>query len=346
MLAWLKRKPERRSYSDAILQAFESAATTKAASAAATAATEAVAGLLARTLAGAEVTAPSWAMAALSPVWLAQVARELVRTGEHLSLMGFDGGGDLALVPSGQWYWRGPVLERDWTATATVFGPSDSLTRTVRRDEAVFLQWSRLATEPHIGLSPGRLARLAARAAASVEKTLGDEASGPVAQILAVPEGADSDSDEFSGIRDTLARARGKAVIAETTQGGFGDRASAPARDWVASRLGPNPPQGLVMLAEGVFTRYVAACGASAALFTEADGTAQREALRRWHLCTVLPVAELVGRELSERLDADIRLRFDGYALDLQARASSVKKLTDAGMALDQAVGIVGLLLD
>ena len=346
MLAWRRKKSEKRSYSDAILAAFESAATTKAASAAATAATEAVAGLLARTFAGAEVTAPPWAMRALSPAWLAQVARELVRTGEHLSLMAFDDDGDLLLAPSGQFYWRGPVLERDWYATATVFGPSDSLTRTVRRDEAVFVQWSRLATEPHYGRSPGRLASLAARVAAQVERTLGDEAGGPIAQILTVPESADPESDELSGIRSNIAKARGKALVMETTQGGYGDRASAPARDWIGSRLGPNPPQGLVMLAEGVFARLVAASGASVALFTDADGTAQREALRRWHLCTVLPVAKMVERELSERLDADIRLRFDGYALDLQARSASIKKLVDSGMELDKAVAIVGLLLD
>ena len=346
MLAWLKKRPEKRSYSDAILAAFESAATTKAANAAATAATEAVAGLLARTLAGAEVTAPPWAMRALSPAWLAQVAREIVRTGEHLSLMGFDAGGDLVFVPSGHWYWRGPVHERDWYATVTVFGPSDSVTRTVGRDEAVFLQWSRLATEPHYGRSPGRLASLAAKAAAEVEKSLGDEAGGPIAQILTVPEGADADSDELSGIRSQIATARGKALVMETTQGGYGDRASAPARDWIGSRLGPNPPQGLVMLAEGVFSRLVAASGASVALFADSDGTAQREALRRWHLCTVLPVAKIVERELSERLDADIRFRFDGYALDLQARSASIKKLVDSGMPLKEALSIVGLLLD
>ena len=51
--------------------------------------------------------------------------------------------------------------------------------------------------------------------------------------------------------------------------------------------------------------RMVAACGASVSLFTDADGTAQREAWRRWHLGTVQPLARLLAHELTLRLETD-----------------------------------------
>ena len=79
--------------------------------------------------------------------------------------------------------------------------------------------------------------------------------------------------------------------------------AGVPQRDWMASRFGPNPPESLVRLANDTFARLTAACGASVSLFTDADGTAQREAWWRWHLSSVLPVAGLIETELSARID-------------------------------------------
>ena len=353
MLAWLKRKPtETRSagYSDAILAAFESGAATKAASTASTAAIEAVAGLLARTMCSASVTAPPWARKAISPVWLAMTCRSLVREGEALSLIGMDDHGDLLLHPAGHWHWRGSALsERTWVCTATVTGPTDSQTRQVQRDQAVWLQWARSPAAPHLGRSPHRLASLASKAAAEVEKALGNEAAGPVAQLLTVPEGHDvdseDDSDPMATLRSGIAGAAGKALLLETVAGGYGDRATAPHRDWVASRLGPNPPAPLVQLAQHTFNRLVAACGASPALFDTADGTAQREALRRWHLGTVLPVARIIETELTDRLDAEVKLRFDLYATDLAGRAGAFKRLVDGGMSLETAAAISGVLM-
>ena len=55
--------------------------------------------------------------------------------------------------------------------------------------------------------------------------------------------------------------------------------------------------------------RMLAACGCPPSLFTDgADGTAQREGLRRWHLGTLLPLARLLEHELTARLEAEVRL--------------------------------------
>ena len=42
-----------------------------------------------------------------------------------------------------------------------------------------------------------------------------------------------------------------------------------------------------------------------------ADGTAQREAVRRWHLNSVLPLARMVEHELSAKLETPVRLKFE-----------------------------------
>ena len=94
-----------------------------------------------------------------------------------------------------------------------------------------------------------------------------------------------------------------------------------------------------------LFAVKVAACGASGSLFTDADGTAQREAWRRWHLSGVIPVAGLIEAELSARFEVGIRLSFDMYATDLQGRAQAFQKLVAGGMAVEKAAAISGVLM-
>ena len=89
----------------------------------------------------------------------------------------------------------------------------------------------------------------------------------------------------------------------------------------------------------------VAASGASLALFGDADGTAQREALRRYLTLTVQPLAAMLERELQDKLEVDVTLNFDPlYAHDLQGRTTAYKNLTANGVDPDAAVKIVGLM--
>ena len=76
----------------------------------------------------------------------------------------------------------------------------------------------------------------------------------------------------------------------------------------------------------------------------DADGTAQREAVRRWHLGTVLPLARLLEAELSDKLEGEVRLRFDAYPLDLAGRAQAFQKLVAGGVPVSEALAMSGLL--
>ena len=80
-------------FSDAVVRLLESQAAGSAADASSTAAVEAAAGALSRAFASATVEAEPWAQQAVSPTVLAQIGRDLIRSGDsmHVIRVGSDG---------------------------------------------------------------------------------------------------------------------------------------------------------------------------------------------------------------------------------------------------------------
>ena len=75
-----------------------------------------------------------------------------------------------------------------------------------------------------------------------------------------------------------------------------------------------------------------------------ADGTAQREAYRRFVMASVEPVADLIAEAASEALDTSVSFDFSGvWAHDLAGRATALAKLTAAGIPIDEARRLAGL---
>ena len=149
----------------------------------------------------------------------------------------------------------------------------------------------------------------------------------------------------FALLRADIARARGKALLLETMAAGSGEgRGVAPQKDWVANRLGPSPPDSMATIHKDAFEATLAATGTPPSLFIPDDGTAQREAVRRWHLNMVLPMARMLERELRYKLETEIALRFDNYPLDLAGRAQAFQKLVAGGVAVNEALQTSGLL--
>ena len=58
---------------------------------------------------------------------------------------------------------------------------------------------------------------------------------------------------------------------------------------------------------------------------------------------TVVPITKLLEHELRKRLEVDVQLRHDSYAMDMVSRAQVVSKLAAAGVALPVALAAVGL---
>ena len=351
---WARQRRETREsggdFSDAVVRLIESQAAGSAADASSTAAVEAASGALSRAFAAAEVSGPPWVQDAVSARFLAQVGRDLIRRGDSLHVIRLDGGG-VKLIPASSWHWEGTHDPATWTVRATAYGPSTSTTWNLPAAGVVFMTWGSTPGQPYIGVAPVDWAHTTARLNAAAERTLADEAGGPVASLLTVPEGQagddDDDGDPLATLRAAIAGAKGKALLLESTAGGYGQgKAEAPRKDWTPNRLGPAPAEGLVKVADAAFMRVLAATGTPPALLMAESGTAQRDAVRFWMLNTVLPLARMVEAELTMKLDTPVGLRFDKYPLDLQARAGSFKSLVAGGMDVEKAIALSGLLAD
>lgn len=352
-MRWPWQRRERRDsggdFSDAVVRLIEAQAAGKAADASSTAAVEAASGALSRAFASAKVVAPDWVSEAVSPAMLAQVGRDLIRSGQSMHVIRVGADGTVRLVPASSWHWEGSHDPDSWTVRATCYGPSTSTTWNLPASGVVFVRWGGTPGQPYTGVGPLSWAHTTARLQSEAERSLADEAGGPLAQLLAVPnDGGDGGEDDpLALLKADVAGARGKALLVETTAAGWDQgRSGAPQRDWSASRLGPMPPDGMVQVAEQAFARVLAACGCSPALFDDSDGTAKREALRQWHLGTVQPLARVLEAELSAKLETDIRLRFDLYNVDLAGRAQAFQKLVAGGVPVNEALATSGLLAD
>ena len=350
---WQKQERERRDsggdFSDAVVRLIEAQAAGTAADASSTAAVEAASGALSRAFASAEVVAAPWVQEAVSPGVLAQVGRDLIRSGDSMHVVRVDPMGAVQLIPASSWHWEGNHDPASWTVRVTAYGPSTSTTWNLPASGVVFVRWGSSPGQPYTGTGPLSWAHTTARLQSEAERSLADEAQGPIAQLLAIPsDGGDAgDDDPLKKLKADIAGARGKALLVETSAAGWGEgRTAAPQRDWQAARLGPAPPESMATSRRDAFEAVLAACGTPPSLFVDSDGTSQREAVRRWHLGTVLPLARLVEHELSAKLETDVRLKFDSYPLDLAGRAQAFQKLVAGGVAVNEALATSGLLAD
>ena len=333
-------------FSDAVVRLIQAQAAGTAADASSTAAVEAASGALSRAFASAEVIGPAWVQEAVSPGVLAQIGRDLIRNGDSMHVIRVSGDGMVRLIPASSWHFEGSHDPDSWTVRVTAYGPSTSTTWNLPASAVLFVRWGGTPGQPYVGTGPLSWAHTTARLQSEAERSLADEAQGPLAQLLAIPSdgGDDGDGDPLKLLKSDIAGARGKALLVETSASGWGEgRTAAPQRDWQAARLGPMPPESMVAIRKDAFEAVLAACGTPPSLFIDADGTSQREAVRRWHLNLVLPMARLLEHELTAKLETPVGLKFDTYALDMVSRANVVAKLAQAGVPMATALDAVGL---
>ena len=334
-----------------MVRLLESQAAGTAADASSTAAVEAASGSLSRAFAAAEVSGPEWARAAVSPEFLGQCGRDLVRRGQSMHVLEVDGAGRVSLLPCSSWHFEGDAHPSTWRVRATCYGPSTSTTRSLPYSGVIFCKWGATPGQPYTGVGPLSWAHTTARLQSETERSLADEAGGPLAQLMAVPQdGGDSEADEESDplrkLRADLRAARGRAVLLETTAAGWGEgAAAAPRKDWQAARLGPNPPASMGEVMGQGFTEILAACGIPPGMFQKMGDSGQREAYRRFVTLTIEPLGRMLQAELSSKLEADIGLDFSGlYAHDLAGRARAFGSMVTAGMDVAKAAGLAGLM--
>ena len=267
-----------------------------------------------------------------------RIGRDLIRHGESVHLIETRSG--LHLVPVSSF-----DVRRGFRYEVEVGVPLGNIERrNVAADAVLHCQWAQDPLQPWIGMGP-LSASLLADLVVRVEAKSGEDLRTPTAQLVPIPtDGGDTSLD---ALRGDIAEAKGGAVLAETTAGGWdeGRQAAGTRHDWKAERLGPMIPTELRHLWRDVLDAVGTACGIPVALtHQDADGTAQREAYRRFVMTSVQPVADMIAEAASEALEVDVAFDFSGlWAHDLQGRASALDKLVTAGIPLDEARRLAGV---
>ena len=348
---WAKPAPERRAaipFTDAVVAALQAqAAGTATGDPSALAALEAAVALYSRAFAAATVTPPE-ARSVLTPPYMALLARNLIRRGEDVHQIIVDRG-EVRLQAIGSWDVRGGPAERSWWYRCDRFGPSGNLTELVPGAAVLHARYAVDSARPWHGISPLGWARATGTLAANLETRLGEEAGGPVGHVIPYPTGPDDPDDEddpLTMLRADLLAAKGRTILAETTAAGGGEgKMAAPQTDWKAHRFGAAPPASLPSLRSDASLAVLAACGVPVSLATDADGTSQREAWRRFVMGSVEPLLAILALEIEAKLE--IRVSFDLTSLwahDLAGRAASFKAMVTAGMEVERAARLSGVL--
>ena len=148
--------------------------------------------------------------------------------------------------------------------------------------------------------------------------------------------------DTVEKLRQDIGNMRGQYALVES--GDWGNVGGGAAQ-WQPARLGAAPPAALVELERTATAEIYAACGVNPAIFTDSLGTAAREAYRQFLFGLIAPLGRIVSAELTAKLESPVALTWDELrAADIAGRARAFQSLVGAGMALDRAAALSGLL--
>lgn len=340
---WERRESASTPYTDAIIQILrDNAAGEDTAASARTGIQEACAGLWSRAFSSAKVTPENRATAALTPAVLELIGRQLFERGQSCWEITVQAG-MVKLIPASSWYVTGTD---NWVYELTIAQPSAVVTRYRDADAVLHLRYGTDVNQPWTAAGPVERARTTQRLGGALEQRMADEANSPAGNVIPVP----SVDDKLQG---DLKAIKGNNVLVPSTVGEWNQNKDGGGQggryDWQPRRLGANFPASLEPTRQGASDHVAAAGGVPAALIRgDAEGTASREAWRRFLHGTIQPVAGIVTGELRLKLDTpDLALSFDQlFASDLQGRARSFQSMVKAGMDVDKAAALAGLMMD
>ena len=274
----------------------------------------------------------------------------MIRVGESLHVIRMMGN-RLRLVPCSTWYWEGDadpdLVARDLYRLRPIRFEHLAGAQ-LQRD---FLRMGLTDCAPVSRAEPSDMGSRDRPSGRERRAEPGDEAGSPTAALLAIPEGQDAGSedgdDALANLRADIGRARGKALLLETTASGFGEgKGSAPHRDWSPTYLHPSPTESMVSSPMQAFARMLAACGVGLALFDDSDGTAKREAA-----AAVFPQYRgAAGARARARANRQARRAGPDPFRRSQFRpggpGAGVQKLVAGGVAVNEALATSGLLAE
>lgn len=298
------------------------------------AAVETCAGLWGRTLAAATVE-PAQVRAALPPPLLAMAGRSLFLWGNFY--------GRIAVGPSGLIV--RPCTAADvrglspdplvWNYLLDVPAPDGASVERVPAPDVLHLRHTPAPSAPWRGVSPLQGAGLDARLLSSLTFRAGQEAQHPTGTLTAMGD---------SG-RRTPSAGQGEE-LAQTAAGMAGHtRLIGGAGSLPSARVGFQPPAEARNWANDQERRIMGAAGIAPPLFLAmGDGTAAREAFRRYSATTAAYLGAIIEAEAAAKFETPVQVTFERLrGSDTQGLGRAVKALVDAGADYGEALVQVGL---
>ena len=174
---------------------------------------------------------------------------------------------------------------------------------------------------------------LSARILGGLDRRLGDRAVQPTGGFLPVPvHDVDpvANTSKNDALGNDVAAASGRLLIVNTTAGGDGDRASAPARDFNPTSFGLDIPANVSELRESVEMKIFSATGIPPGLGSMVSSSQAVSSLyRQWLSGPVSGLAARAAKELEFKLEvAPITFGFDAMGhRPLVERATAIKRM-------------------
>ena len=256
----------------------------------------------------------------------------------------------MRLQPIGSWDVRGPADERGWWYRLDEYGPHSNSTDVVSGMSVIHCRYAVDSARPWYGLAPLQWARATGTLAANLETRLGEEAGGPVGHLLrSRPMAATAATAIRSPCSRPTWRRAGAEPCSPRRQVPDGVRAGKrrPPKTGSHAASGRARRTRLPTLRTDAALAVLSACQVPAALFTDADGTSQRESWRRWAMGPLAGLAATVEAEAGREAGSTRAPRLlRTVAHDLAGRASSFKAMVTAGMDVAKAAGLAGLMAE
>ena len=246
----------------------------------------------------------------LRPAVLVDMARRVLLTGNAVYLLDVDEIGGMSLVPASSFEVTGGYRPSSWVYRVELPRPSgDPVLRVITVDGVVHVKVGAKTVEPWRGVSPLRECGLTSEALASLDRSLGMDASPPTGMLMALPDGATQ--TQYDNAVTAITAGKGALSLIGTTEHGYGQgkqgAPSGPASDYRQIRFGPELSQGNVYAHQLLSSSVLNALGVSEKRFS-GEGPGQREGYRLTMLGPVQALAAIVESELSATFGLSVSL--------------------------------------
>lgn len=282
----------------------------------------------------------------LSPANLAIAGRQLALSGESVFYILPD-----RIVPVTAWE-LATRFSRPSAYKLQISESSGAQSVTALSAEVLHFRIGCDVASPWTGSSPLRRARLTAGLLHELETALSEAyANMPLgSQVITFPESPQTDLDKLgAGFRARRGRTLLKESVAVTSAGG-----PQPVSDWSPSSVTPDISKALTDTHLQQAKDSVLSCFGilPAMLDRNTTGPLVREGQRHLAQWTLEPIAQLIAREASEKLDGDVAISVMQplQAFDLGARSRSLGAIVEAlalakekGVDIDTALKLVAL---